>query len=121
MVQVSKHFKDAEFACKCGKCGLSYVNPNLIIVLEDVREHFGQPVIITSGRRCVEHNKAVGGAPASKHVTGDASDIKVKNVSPNDVADYLEKKYPNEYGIGRYNTFTHVDVRPTKARWDFRK
>jgi hypothetical protein len=36
------------------------------------------------------------------------------------VADYLEEKYPDKYGIGRYIGRTHLDIRKTKARWDNR-
>ena len=46
----------------------------------------------------------------SKHIMGLAVDISVRGVSPKEVADYLERQYPSKYGIGRYNTFTHVDV-----------
>lgn len=113
---ISKHFKRSEFACKCG-CGLDTINERLITVLEDVREYFNAPVIINSGCRCQKHNKAVGGVANSTHVQCIASDIKVKGVTPKDVADYLTAKYQGQYGIGRYPTFTHVDVRQNVARW----
>ncbi|MBR3569238.1 MAG: hypothetical protein IKN96_00345 [Oscillibacter sp.] len=43
--------------------------------------------------------------------------ISVKGVPPEKVYAYLTGKYPNKYGIGKYQTFTHIDVRPSKARW----
>ena len=46
-----------------------------------------------------------------------AADIKVAGVAPADVADYAETLLPGTGGIGRYSTFTHIDVRPDKARW----
>lgn len=115
-MKVSKHFKATEFKCKCG-CGFGEINKDLIIILEDIREHFNSPVIITSGCRCKQNNHIVGGKANSQHLFGNASDIKVKGVSPEIVADYLESKYINKYGIGRYLTFTHIDVRKGKARW----
>lgn len=93
------------------------IDYELVNVVTDVREHFGKPVIITSGHRCFKHNANVGGARLSKHVLGIAADIKVQGVASRDVASYLEDKYPDTYGIGRYNSFTHIDVRATKARW----
>lgn len=112
----SQYFKRAEFACKCG-CGDAQINLALLPVLNDVREHFGVPVIVNSGKRCEKHNKAVGGAKFSKHVLGDAADIVVKGVDPSEVHAYLIKKYPDKFGIGKYNNFTHIDVRKGKSRW----
>lgn len=36
-------------------------------LLEPIRAHFGKPMHITSGYRCDELNRAVGGAPNSAH------------------------------------------------------
>ena len=44
-------------------------------VLEPVRQHFGVPIHISSGYRCTALNKAVGGAPKSQHMKGQAADI----------------------------------------------
>lgn len=113
---LNKYFKRKEFACRCG-CGTSTVDAELLQVITDVREHFGKPVVITSGHRCIKHNANVGGAKNSMHLTGKAADIMVAGVSPMDVRVYLCNKYPDKYGIGAYPTFTHIDVRGNKARW----
>lgn len=115
-MNLNQYFKRKEFACKCG-CGTSTVDAELLNVVSDVREHFGKPVVITSGHRCLKHNTAVGGAKGSMHLTGKAADIKVVGVDPADVHAYLVNKYPDKYGIGRYSNFTHIDVRDAKARW----
>ena len=47
-------------------------------VLQPVRDHFGVPIIITSGYRCPALNNAVGGAPSSQHMKGEAADFKIK-------------------------------------------
>ncbi len=117
MGDLSRHFNRVEFKCSCGKCTDIAVDKELIDVLEGVRAHFGKPLIITSSHRCVEHNKRVGGRPNSMHLTGKAADIQVSRVEPLLVQDYLLNKYPEEYGIGKYVTFTHIDVRDYKARW----
>ncbi len=117
---LSEHFKKKEFACKDG-CGLGLkdgdVDPELVEVLEDVRTHFGKPVVINSGLRCESHNKKQGGAKASQHLLGTAADIRIAGVSPNDVYAYLNEKYTTKYGVGKYRIFTHIDVRANKARW----
>ena len=116
MSDLSEHFSRSEFACRCG-CGFDSISPELITVLEDVRMHFGAPVKINSGCRCEKHNAKVGGVPNSQHVQGIAADIVVIGINTNRVADYLERKYPDRYGVGRYSSFTHIDVRQAKARW----
>ena len=74
-------------------------------------------VTITSAYRTPPHNKAVGGTTYSQHLYGRAADIKVSGASPAKVAAYAETLLPNTGGIGTYPTFTHIDVRPTKSRW----
>lgn len=115
-----KYFKRSEFKCKCGKCGGFPVEPdeNLVKILEKIRAYFGKPVTINSGVRCATHNKNVGGATASQHLKGTAADIAVEGVAPSRVATYAETLMPKTGGIGRYNTFTHIDVRKVKARWN---
>ena len=44
-------------------------------VLEPLREHFQEPIYVSSGYRCPELNKAVGGVKSSQHMQGEAADI----------------------------------------------
>jgi len=44
-------------------------------VLEPLRQQVNEPIIISSGYRCPELNKLVGGAKNSQHMTGEAADI----------------------------------------------
>lgn len=113
---ISTYFKRSEFSCKCG-CGFDAVDIELLGVLEDVREHFGKPLVITSGNRCEAHNMAIGGADESKHIKGIAADIKVVETEPSAVYDYLESRYPDTYGMGLYKSWVHIDVRRGRARW----
>ena len=52
---------------------------------ERVREIIGKPMIITSGYRCPELNKAIGGAITSQHTLCEAIDIVVKGMRCEDV------------------------------------
>ena len=47
-------------------------------VLQPVRDHFGVPIIITSGYRCPDLNDAVIGATSSQHKKGEAADFKIR-------------------------------------------
>ncbi len=44
-------------------------------ILQPIRTAFGSPIYVTSGYRCSNLNKAVGGAKYSYHLQGRASDI----------------------------------------------
>ena len=115
------NFKDVELKCKCGDfmCISPKPSSELLAVLELVRLKFGKPVLITSGHRCESHNAKVGGAKKSRHLKADAADIKINGVLPGDVYNYLDSVFPNQYGLGKANKFTHIDVRANKARWEY--
>jgi len=114
--KLSTNFKVKEFACNDGSDPI-FIDSDLVNVLQKIRTHFGKSVTITSAYRTPGRNKAVGGQTYSFHLYGKAADIKVKGVSPKKVAAYVEKLMPKSGGIGTYNSFVHVDVRSTKARW----
>lgn len=52
-------------------------------VLDPLREAWGKPIQITSGYRCSELNRRVGGAKTSQHLTGEAADITTGNKADN--------------------------------------
>jgi uncharacterized protein YcbK (DUF882 family) len=93
------------------------VNMRLVRMLERLRSALGdKPIIIASGYYCREYKCIVGGAENSQHMKGNAADIVVIGVRPEQVATKAEAlKFP---GVGRYPSFTHVDVRSDgPARW----
>lgn len=114
--KLSTNFKVKEFACTDGSDPI-FIDSDLVTVLQNIRNHFGKAVTITSAYRTPPKNKAVGGETYSQHLYGRAADIKVKGIAPKQVAAYAEKLLPKSGGIGTYSTFTHVDVRSVKSRW----
>lgn len=111
---VSEDFVLGEFMSKDGS-DLVLLHPALILLVQDVRNHFNEPVTINSGYRSPGHNRRVGGAANSRHTMGLAADIHVWRVAPSKVQDYV--KGLDIGGIGSYNTFTHVDVEGENRRW----
>ena len=116
---LSKNFKVSEFKCNDGSDTV-LISDKLVGLLQKIRDHFGVAVTINSGYRTSTYNKKVGGATNSQHVKGTAADIVVKGVDPLTVAQYSEHLMPDSGGIGVYQTFTHVDVRTSRSRWDNR-
>ena len=84
------------------------------------RAHWGIPAIITSGFRCEEHNRRVGGSDDSMHLEGRALDSVINGVTLRQRYNYYQSRWPNRYGIGVYpaDNMLHLDTR-TKgpARW----
>lgn len=117
--KVSKHFRVREFASKDGADKV-LIDDDLVTLLEKIREAAGGAVTINSGYRSPEHNAAVGGVSNSQHVKGTAADIVVEDTDPLTVGQIAEYILGNRGGIGVYQTFTHVDTRAKKSRWDQR-
>ena len=46
-------------------------------LLDPLRRLYGKPIAVTSGYRCEEVNRLVGGVPDSQHVKGEAADCYV--------------------------------------------
>lgn len=66
-------------------------NLNLLgILLQDIRDGIGKPVTISSGVRCPELNKAVGGTADSRHQKGLAADIQVAGMTSQQVFDAIK-------------------------------
>ena len=110
-----------EFASRCG-CDQVLVHPLLLEALTELRAWAGTSVRINSGYRSLRHNKSVGGRMpgdrrkgGSKHLWGMAADVDVMQKTPAQVAEWAEKKKLG--GIGRYRTFTHIDVSGKSRRW----
>ena len=121
--KLSANFTVAEFACKDGSDPV-FVDSSLAALLQKIRDHFGRPVVITSGYRTAAHNKSMGGAAYSQHLYGRAADIRVQGIPVEQLAAYAETCLPGTGGIGRYPPragravgWVHVDTRPAKSRW----
>jgi hypothetical protein len=96
----------------------------LIDVLEWLRTEDGTAsVLVNSWYRSPKYNAEIGGVSRSMHLTLGAADIVKVGRSPSEVAGLLETSpYNNLLGVGRYKTFTHLDVRgmigrSSPARW----
>lgn len=115
-MQLTKHFFLHEFTRSSTASRLNINNtPNQYhienlkdlcsFVLEKVREHFKSPIIITSGFRCEELNKAIGGSPTSQHLSGEAADFTIKNLDLYEVACFIRDNLVfDQLILENYNT-----------------
>nr|WP_132956906.1 D-Ala-D-Ala carboxypeptidase family metallohydrolase [Rhizobium sp. BK251] len=90
---------------------VSCFKPGLLAMIKNAEAHFGRAVVVTSGYRDENHNRAVGGADESLHKSCDAADIRMDGVSKWDLASYI-RSLPGRGGVGTYcNTEAiHLDT-----------
>lgn len=122
MGDLTKNISRHEVACKCG-CGFDTADIETILAVQICADHFAQKLRkarvvlnVHSGCRCEAHNEAEGGSRNSQHLYSRAIDFSIGGVDPSDVYDYLCVRYPDQFGIGKYNTFTHLDTKSGGAR-----
>lgn len=116
-IKVSENFNLREFQCKCG-CNQVMLHSELLKRLQQIRAMTGRPVRINSAYRCPAHNKKVGGASGSQHLKGKAADIVIVGLPIAQQRKICEQFF-GDGGIGYAKTYTHVDVRGKKARWNY--
>ena len=122
---LSKNFIVKEFIAKSSPLRELYENgtyttvkidDKLVAILQKIRDHFGKPIIITSGYRPFEYNKSVNGATASLHIEGRAADIKINGITPKVLSKFCQSI--GVKGIGTYKDFVHIDTRENKYYWN---
>lgn len=123
-MKISKYFSEEEVRCKhCGKLPRR-VKENLIIVahkLDPIREIVGVPFVVTSGYRCWEHERAIGGS-GHNHPYGFAIDWypRFEPDNPEEVVKKVEETYGFswERPIRNYNDFFQFMAHFLDFIWD---
>lgn len=107
-----RHFQRAEYRCPCGACGGFPAEPDEILVqVEDrLREILGVPIINTSGVRCREHNRAVGGVETSLHLTGKAVDFYAPGKSARELLALAQAQPEIVYAYAIDGSAVHMNV-----------
>jgi len=123
-MKITTNFNLEEFNCKDGSLMPNTVMINIIKLaknLQVLRDYLNTSITVNSGYRSPKYNAKIGGVKNSQHLLGNASDLMVKGFTPKQVAEAIEKLIKEgkmqQGGIGVYPTFTHYDIRGTKARW----
>lgn len=121
-VKLTPHFTVGEARSKDGTDKI-LVDPELAEIGEKVRSHFNcSKVTVNSGYRSAAHNKKVGGASKSLHMSGTAWDISAydkngKKISAKLICCYLQDL--GVKGIGYIgSTSVHYDLRSSRFWFD---
>lgn len=82
-------------------------------VFEPIRNHFGNPIHISSGYRSAALNKKVGGSSSSQHCSGEAIDIDMDGsahgITNKMVFDYIKDNLQFDQLIFEFGTETNPD------------
>ena len=121
---VTKDIRWRELACKDGTAVPAAYEGNAREAarrVQIVRDFFAAPADIHCGYRTAEHNAAVSGATESQHLTASAIDFEIRGVPAATVRVVVEGLIRlgvlPDGGLGAYPGFTHLDIRPHRARW----
>ena len=121
--QLSPHFNVREFRCSCGKSHETLLASELVDKLEALYTALNcSKIIVTSGYRCPEHDKAVGGTSSGQHTKGTAADVCCYGQDGQPISSKTVCCKAQDLGFGGIANitssyqYTHLDVR-TGYRW----
>ena len=116
--QLTEHFNAREFRCKCGKSHDFLISDELVSKLEQLYAALDcGKIIVNSGYRCPEHDKAVGGTSTGQHTKGTAADVVCYDKSGNIISAKTVCCKAQDLGFGGIANITgaytsvHLDVR----------
>ena len=121
--QLSPHFNAREFRCQCGQSHETLIASELVDKLEALYTALNcSKIIVTSGYRCPEHDKAVGGTSSGQHTKGTAADVCCYGQDGQPISSKTVCCKAQDLGFGGIANITssyqyaHLDVR-TGYRW----
>ena len=72
------------------------------MILQPIRDHFGQVVSVSSGYRSQELCVAIGSSTQSQHAKGQAADFEIFGISNKELADYIDQNLDYDQLILEY-------------------
>ena len=121
--QLSPHFNVMEFRCQCGSNHETLISSELIEKLEALYATLNcSKIIVTSGYRCPDHDKAVGGTSSGQHTKGTAADVCCYGQDGQPISSKTVCCKAQDLGftgianITSSYQYTHLDVR-TSGKW----
>ena len=80
-------------------------------IFQPIREHFGKPILISSGYRSAELNKAISGSLSSQHCSGEAIDIDMDgtDITNAQIFNYIKDNLNFDQMIWEFGTDANPD------------
>jgi hypothetical protein len=95
--------------------GEIFIDEQALDKLQVLRDHLGKPLVLTSAYRSPAHNKRVGGAKNSRHMQGDAFDVRMENHDPHEFEAAARAVGFTGFGYYPKSGFMHIDTGPARS------
>ncbi len=125
-------FNNGVATCQCGHTII--VAKDMIDEWQKVREYFNSSFTVTSGYRCVLHNRGIGASKGSRHQNGDAADMTTmagyNQIKNRILTGHCDLPNPRDGRVaykGSFNgvaassskNFVHADTRSWASNWNY--
>ncbi len=113
-----KSFTFDEMACRnCPHCGgISDMDEDFMMKLQQLRDACNFPLPVNSGFRCAQKNIDCGGHTGSAHLTGEGADLRVERDQARTV---IQKAIEMGFSVGIQqkgnSRFVHVDTKTRRS------
>lgn len=107
-----EYFDPKEFACPCGRCNGFPAQPDetLVRTENEIRKYLGKPIRNSSGVRCMEHNREVGGVDDSLHLIGKAVDFCCPGVPSTRLLRIIDRYPQIAFAYAIDDSYVHMNV-----------
>lgn len=125
-LNISRH----ELKCKCDKCDYAAMDFETVRVVQSICDYFATTMMVKkvilkihSAARCFEYNRipfeegGPGSNDNSQHPRCNAMDFSIVGIKNEDIYNYINTRYPQQYGVGHYSWGIHLDTCRGYARW----
>jgi uncharacterized protein YcbK (DUF882 family) len=113
---LTKHFSKREMACP--HCQVCLMRDQFMLQLEALRTSMNRALTVSSGYRCPDHNRSIGGAKNSQHLKGNAADISTAGMTEEEIKQLIEIAKTLFTAVVKGPGFVHVDLGPSRS-WSY--
>ena len=116
-MDVSRYFDKKELICQCG-CETCEMQPHFLEALDQLREDWGKPIVLSSAYRCPDYNDKISSSGRDgSHVLGVAADIRIDRKNAYELLKLAIPRF-NGIGINQKGTgrFIHLDLKTGNLR-----
>ena len=120
--QILESFKLHELLTKNKLSSRTRLNKNLLVVVNNIREGFGRPLVIRATYQSPEyHLTAFGAMDSQLYTTGDAISLGCDAQHLDELIEACREYYPTKGEVGIYKWGVHLGYCQERKEWDKRE
>jgi len=108
-----RYFSKKEFACKCNRYCDGYptqMQRGVVELADRACVALKGVAFVSSGLRCPQHNRNVGGVDNSRHLSGKAIDLRIEGKSARQTLAWVQKQPEVRYAYAIDALYVHMDI-----------